>query len=130
MKVIVAGSRSIRLYTIVEKAINRAFNQWLREDLAHWKLYIQPEIVSGGAYGVDFFGEQYANKHKLPLKVFPADWDRFGKSAGIRRNLEMSKYADRLIAVWDGQSRGTQHMINCMQKAAKPVYIHKETNEN
>jgi hypothetical protein len=45
------------------------------------------------------------------LKLFPADWNRYGKSAGFRRNVEMSNHADALVVFWDGKSRGTQHMI-------------------
>jgi hypothetical protein len=72
------------------------------------------EIVSGGARGVDRLGERYARKRGLPCKVFPAQWAKYGKSAGPIRNAEMAKYTDYGVAVWDGVSRGTANMIKLM----------------
>lgn len=74
------------------------------------------EIVSGKARGADSLGEVYANEMKLNVKEFPADWNKYGKSAGYIRNEEMAKYADRLIAFWDGKSKGTKHMIDLAKK--------------
>ena len=56
-------------------------------------------------------GEKYAMERNLHVAYFPAKWDKYGKSAGYRRNTEMADYADALIAFWDGKSRGTAHMI-------------------
>src|SRR5690606_7546267 len=70
------------------------------------------EIVSGGAKGADRCGEAYAINNAIKLKVFKADWDTLGKSAGYVRNSQMAEYADCLIAYWDGKSKGTKHMIN------------------
>lgn len=124
---IVAGSRSINKQSIVNSAINRAFFSWMEENHENekWKKWLGPEIVSGGAVGVDWLGEQYARTHGLPLKIFPADWETHGKKAGILRNIEMGNYADALIAVWDGKSRGTKHMIEYMKSLNKPVFIAK-----
>ena len=83
------------------------------------------EIISGTAQGVDKLGEQIAQKYGIPVKRFPADWSRFGKSAGYRRNTEMANYADTLVAVWDGQSKGTKHMIDIMLNLNKPFHIHR-----
>ena len=69
------------------------------------------EIVSGAYKGADLLGERYAAKRNYPIKQFPADWRRYGKSAGLKRNTEMAAYADALIAFWDGESKGTKHMI-------------------
>jgi hypothetical protein len=73
------------------------------------------EIVSGAAAGVDTLAIEYARKHSFPCKVFPADWKNNGRKAGALRNAEMAAYADYGIAVWDGKSRGTSHMIRLMQ---------------
>ncbi|MEO5581136.1 MAG: SLOG family protein [Saprospiraceae bacterium] len=69
-------------------------------------------MVSGTARGTDMLGERYADEKGIPKKQFPADWPKYGKSAGYKRNTEMAKYADSLIAFWDGKSRGTKHMID------------------
>ncbi len=73
--------------------------------------YKDLEIISGGAKGADTVGERFARGNRIPLKVFPADWDEHGKAAGHIRNRQMGDYADRLIAFWDGESRGTKGMI-------------------
>lgn len=127
MKVIVAGSRTINHQPTVDLAINTACNTWLYDDMEHWQYYVGPEIVSGGASGVDFCGEKYANKRKLKLTIFPAEWDKYGKAAGYIRNKQMAEYSDRLIAVWDGKSRGTADMIKQMEELGKPVYVYNTT---
>jgi hypothetical protein len=76
--------------------------------VAHEKV----QIVSGGARGADALGEKLAKELDLPCKIFPANWDVYGRSAGYKRNRQMAEYADMLIAFWDGKSKGTEHMIN------------------
>ena len=83
------------------------------------------EVVSGGARGVDRLGEAWAELHRVPVRRFPADWARFGRSAGFRRNLEMAAYADCLVALWDGRSPGTRHMVAAMRRAGKPVFVYR-----
>lgn len=112
MKVIVAGSRSVTNDLVVDAAI---------ED-SGFKI---TELVSGTARGVDRLGEDWAKSRCIAIKRFPADWNRYGKSAGYRRNVEMAEYADALIAIWDGKSKGTQHMINIAQEQKLKVYVKK-----
>jgi hypothetical protein len=117
MKVIIAGSRSILdKWTIVEAV---GATDWIID-----------EVVSGGAVGVDRLGEEWAATHNIPVRQFIAEWDRYGKAAGIYRNNDMAQYADALIAVWDGKSRGTLHMINSMVTLKKPVYVYCPTCEH
>ena len=73
------------------------------------------------AKGPDRIGKLWADDYGYPVKTYPADWDNFGKSAGYRRNEEMVKNADALIAFWDGKSPGTKHMIDLALK--KPLDI-------
>ena len=111
-KVIIAGSRD--------------FNDWdyLVGYLATLPPWIEiTEVVSGGAKGADTLGEEWANLHAIPIKRFEADWERHGKKAGPIRNVEMGVYAEGLIAFWDGQSRGTLHMINYMKEEGKWTYV-------
>ncbi|CAB5221997.1 Mycobacteriophage D29, Gp61 [uncultured Caudovirales phage] len=81
------------------------------------------EVVSGGAAGVDTIGEWYALMNGIPVRQFKADWNKLGKKAGPIRNRQMAEYADVLLAVWDGKSRGTKNMIDEMNKLKKPVFI-------
>lgn len=101
MKVVIAGSRSIQKQEDVDYAMS-------------FCPFEITEVVSGGATGVDTLGENWAKANNIPVKVFPAQWDLHGKAAGFIRNEQMAKYADALIAIWDGKSRGTEHMIRTM----------------
>ena len=110
MKLIIAGSRTIQVSPLEIKAL-----------LDHYNLK-PSEIVSGTANGVDKCGEFYAGFYHKDLARFPADWDQFGKSAGHRRNQQMAEYADALLLIWDGKSRGSAGMKACMEKLNKPIY--------
>lgn len=112
MKVIIAGGRDITDYNLVFKAYIASG-------------YTATEIVSGGARGVDTLGEQLAKSTSIALKVFPADWDRHGKRAGHIRNAQMADYADALIAIWDGVSKGTGNMIQQAQRKKLQVFVYK-----
>lgn len=87
------------------------------------------EIVSGVANGADKLGEIYANDNEYPIKQFPANWDKYGKSAGYKRNEEMAMYADALIAFWDGKSKGTKHMIELAKKHNLKISIIRYYNK-
>jgi hypothetical protein len=81
------------------------------------------EIISGTAKGADKLGERWAHSKGISIKRFPADWDKFGKSAGYKRNAEMAKYGDSLVIFWDGVSRGTKHMKELATKYGLKVKI-------
>jgi hypothetical protein len=110
VRTIVAGSRTVTDYDLVADAIASAT----------WPITV---IISGGAKGVDELGEAYAYLHKIPLEVFNANWNKYGRSAGHMRNEEMAKNADALIAIWDGESRGTANMIETAKKYKLKVHV-------
>lgn len=115
MKTIVAGSRGITDYYDVAYAIGCA------EVVTGIEI---TEVVSGTARGVDEAGEAYARRHRLPIKRFKPDWEGIGhKRAGFLRNIEMADYADALIAVWDGGSGGTEHMIKVARQRGLLVHV-------
>jgi hypothetical protein len=80
-------------------------------------------IISGGARGVDSAAVAAAKQRGLPFTEYRAEWDRYGRSAGFKRNVLIVNDADRLVAFWDGQSRGTKHSINLAAKKGIPVEI-------
>lgn len=102
-KVIVAGGRNFSDYSLLKEKLDSI----LSEKRKTHQIY----IVSGMARGADSLGERYANENGFNILGFPAEWDVYGKSAGIRRNVEMAKAGDALVAFWDGNSKGTKHMI-------------------
>lgn len=80
------------------------------------------EIVSGGAKGIDSCAKEFAMEHGLGYKEFPADWDKHGKAAGPIRNREMADYADALLLIWTGMSKGSMNMLKVMTEADKVVF--------
>ena len=112
MKCVIAGSRGIDNYELLEQAFTSC----------PWSGMIT-EIVSGGAKGVDRMGERLAKEIGLELTKFPADWS-LGKAAGHIRNKDMAKYTDIAIILWDGHSRGSKNMIENMKKLDKPCIVH------
>lgn len=112
MKVIIAGGREFMDYGLLKTKCDFLL-----------KNKSEIEIVSGKAKGADSLGELYAKENNYPIHEFPADWNMHGKAGGPIRNEEMGKYADALIAFWDGKSKGTKHMIEFMRSLGKPVKI-------
>lgn len=101
MKLIVAGSREFGNYNLLSKHLDEINSK-----------YGITEIVSGTASGADSLGELYAKEHNIPIKRFPANWNKYGRSAGYIRNKDMAHYADACICFWMNKSKGTGHMIN------------------
>ena len=80
-------------------------------------------VVSGTARGVDRLGEQYTRERGYPIERYPADWDRYGKSVGFRRNEQMVAVADGAVMFWNGESHGTRHDIELSRKKGIPHVI-------
>ena len=116
IKVIIAGTRDFNDYAFLKKNVDY-FLQGINPNNE------EIEIVSGNARGADKLGERYAKEHNLPVKLFSANWDKYGKRAGYLRNQEMADYANMLIAFWDRKSKGTNHMINIAKKAGVIVKV-------
>ena len=116
IKVIIAGTRDFNDYAFLKKNVDY-FLQGINPNSE------EIEIVSGNARGADKLGERYAKEHNLPVKLFPANWDKYGKRAGYLRNQEMANYSDVLIAFWDEKSKGTKHMIDIAKKQGLTVIV-------
>lgn len=115
MKLIIAGSRTIHLSAdelldIIAKKVGIGL------------AYNIEEIVSGAAIGVDRSGEEFADAYSIKLSRFPAAWSKYGNGAGPKRNYEMAQYADALLLIWDGKSRGSSNIKAIMKGMRKPVY--------
>jgi len=83
------------------------------------------EITSGGAVGIDFLAKKFACENNLIFKEFSANWKKYGKSAGFRRNGEIVNYCNQLIAFWDGKSKGTKHSIDLAKKYGKLLCVYE-----
>lgn len=126
--VIVAGSRipdelMDKFYCFMHKNLLNAlteFNLYDKDDKigSSWQNEKDILFISGGAStGADNSIINFCRNYKLSYLVVNAEWNKFGKVAGIRRNKKMSEIAIQnkslgyLVAFWDGKSRGTKNMI-------------------
>lgn len=115
-KVIVAGGRNFNDYDYLESKLNYYLSKKRNEGY-------NIIIISGTANGADSLGERYANNKGYDIKRYPAQWDKYGKSAGYKRNVEMANVADACIVFWDGISRGSKHMIDIAKTKKLPLKI-------
>lgn len=106
MRIAVIGSRDLSV-TNLEK--------YLPSDVT--------EIVSGGAKGIDTSAKEYALAHNLKLTEFLPEYNKFGRSAPLKRNITIIEYADLVLAFWDGKSRGTKFVIDNCKKRNIPIEI-------
>lgn len=112
MKLIIAGSRHLNVSVHFIDAIVKD------------KGWIVTRIVSGGARGIDLCGEVWAEAKGLPYVRFVPGWGFHGrKYAAYVRNHDMGFFADQLLAIWDGKSPGTKHMIQTMKELNKPYEV-------
>ena len=117
MRLIIAGSRDIHDYEALKLAM---VNSTL------WGVYGKRiEVVCGMARGADALGKLFAERNGLKVHEYPAQWDAYGKSAGYRRNQAMANDADGLLLLWDGKSKGSNHMLDIA--IAKDLEIHAYT---
>ena len=114
-KLIVAGGRDFDNYA------------QLSEELTHLANGIYAShavsIVSGLARGADSIGRRFALSNDVKCYDFPAEWNKYGNSAGFIRNEQMGNFSDGLLAFWDGKSAGTKNMIHYMRRLGKPVHV-------
>ena len=107
MKVAVVGSRSLVVLDL---------GSYLPEGVT--------ELVSGGAQGIDRCARDYALFNGLKLTEFLPDYESYGRSAPLKRNLQIVDYADEVIAFWDGKSHGTRHVIENCHRLQKKVTVY------
>jgi len=113
MKVAIVGSRSITDHMFVETLFN-----------CFMHIFGKPtKIISGGAKGIDSFGEDFAHAYNIELQVFKPDWVKYGKKAGFIRNEDIIKNCDICLAIWDGDSHGTKNDIELCEKYKKDLVL-------
>lgn len=118
-KVIIAGSRTFQDFDLLCEKMD-FFLQAINDDV---------EVVCGMAAGADLLGKKYAEQRGYHVREFPAQWDTYGKRAGYLRNAEMAEYANACIVFWDGQSKGSKHMIDTAKKNKLPVRVVRYDSE-
>ena len=112
MKVAIIGSRNLTVDNL---------QKYLPDDTT--------EIVSGGAKGIDSCAKAYALANGIKLTEFLPEYNKYGRGAPLKRNLQIIQYSDLVIAFWDGKSRGTEYVIKNCKTENKPITVYlKRTN--
>ena len=106
MKVAIIGSRNLVVNNL---------NDYLPEEVT--------EIVSGGAKGIDTCAKLYALQNKIKLTEILPEYSLYGRGAPLKRNLQIIRYADLVLAFWDGKSKGTEFVIKNCEKENIPIKI-------
>ncbi len=114
-RVVIAGCRDYNNYQEAKEYIDYCLSNIRKEN--------EIIIVSGGACGADIIGEQYAKENGFMVEKYPADWQKYGRSAGPKRNKQMAEICDYVICFWDKKSRGTKLMIDYAKMYNKPINI-------
>jgi hypothetical protein len=104
LKLGVVGGRDFNDYELLKLTLDQ---------FKHIKL-----IVSGGAQGADKLAERYARERGIETLIIKPEWNKYGKSAGPIRNQQIVLNCHKLIAFWDGQSKGTFSSIEIARMAA------------
>lgn len=106
MKVAIIGSRNLVVNNL---------SDYLPEEVT--------EIVSGGAKGIDTCAKLYALQNKIKLTEILPEYSLYGRGAPLKRNLQIIRYADLVLAFWDGKSKGTEFVIKNCEKENIPIKI-------
>lgn len=126
VRIIVAGSRDYKDYATLADVLDKLIEKLNTQVIDKSEI----EIVSGGCRGADELGERYAKESCIKCVIFPADWGKYGRSAGPFRNNQMAEYAasaDRgiLVAFPIGESRGTRNMIDIARQRGLEVEVYE-----
>ena len=118
MRLAIIGSRTFNNYALLSKTLGVHFYYMIHSDE-----FGEYEIISGGANGTDNIAKQYAENTNIKYVEFPAEWNKYGKSAGFIRNQQIIDNSDMVLAFWNGESRGTADTIEKAKRAKKPTFI-------
>jgi len=82
------------------------------------------QVTHGAAIGLDSLVGIVARYYGIQEIPLPADWQRYGKSAGMIRNAELLRNAQALVAYPLSTSRGTLGAIRIARQAKLPLCIY------
>ena len=117
LKIVISGSRTITDYAELKSFMSEVLGQYRR----HHNIV----IIAGGADGVDQLAKRYAKENAFMYKEFKPIYTskKRDRRAPLRRNKDMAKTGDILVALWNGESPGTKHMIDVMKRKGKPTHV-------
>lgn len=115
-RLVIFGSREFSDYPMLERKLDSLLSKKIAEGY-------EIIVISGAARGADSLGEKYAKSRGYAIERYPANWNKYGKSAGYRRNETMAQMSDAGVGFWNGISKGTGHMVNLLKKYNKEFRI-------
>lgn len=115
MRITIGGCRDFCDYEIFSKFVA----EYIENECRGEKII----ILSGHCSGTDLMAERYAKEKEYDLEIFPAEWDKYGRGAGPKRNKEMVEKSDRVLAFWNGKSRGTKNLVETAKKLNKQIAV-------
>ena len=114
LKIAVGGCRYFEDYNVLQSYLDDLLSKTPDENIV---------VISGHCRGADMLAERYADQRGYGKRIINADWRRYGRAAGVRRNAEMVNEADVIVAFWDDKSRGTASLIKFTEKSGKPLFV-------
>ena len=117
MKLAIIGSRTFNDFPLLLDYLTSYFFNSLP------RVFRFDTVISGGAAGADRLGERFADDYEIEKQIFKPEWDKYGKSAGFKRNQQIVDACDIVLAFWNGESKGTQDTIEKAKRAKKPTFI-------
>lgn len=76
--------------------------------------------------GLDRFVDMICAQYNIPVERHPAEWNKYGRSAGQKRNAEMVKLgADECVAYIKDASPGATKCSEMAEKAGIPTFRHR-----
>lgn len=123
MNLAVVGSRSLKHIIPARITAQDIIRNYLRDGKF-------TKIISGGAVGPDKWSEEVAEQFSIETLIYKPDWKTYGKSAGIRRNVDIINNADFVLIFWDGSSKETAHDIKIARKNGISYELYQWTKAN
>lgn len=110
----ITGSRSLTDYEFFKDKLN---------ELLETIRVKATRINSGGAAGIDSLAEEYAKEYYIPFVVYKPDWNKYGRSAGIKRSVDIINNSTLNIIFWDEISKGTKFNFEYCVKNNKKYFL-------
>lgn len=118
-KLLITGSRDWNNRVVMDRAL---FSYWYEAD--------RPSdivLIHGNANGADKMAAQVWAKQGFAVRAVPADWETFGKRAGIMRNLAMlNEEPEHVLAFIKNNSPGASHCAAEAERRGIPVTYFRE----
>jgi hypothetical protein len=80
-------------------------------------------VISGGAKGIDTIAWKWAIENNIEIIVHRPEYNKYGKYAALKRNDLIINDADKVIAFWNGKSKGTKYVIEKVKQLNKPLEV-------